>query len=236
MLVRPRRAQAAATLAVRRPSCSRRVPRASAAGRPAAARASPRGRAGAGPSSGSPASPTCGEQPGRIDGEIGAIARRPDPASRARPAQSIATAAGRARHRDAAVATRRRGDRPLVVQADGATAAVAAAPAARQRRARPGTAAPRLAWSADGRAGPGRAPHHLRHVAPDGIRAAAGLRQGLAGAREVDVDDHDLNGLPVLMADVAPADRGPDRDPARPHRRRPRARRTSSCRGSRATG
>ena len=58
----------------------------------------------------------------------------------------------------------------------------------------------------------------------DGLRAAAGFVKGWLEAREIDVVDHDFNGLPVLTAEIGPRRRARDRPP-RPPRRRPRPRR-----------
>ena len=55
----------------------------------------------------------------------------------------------------------------------------------------------------------------------DGLRAAAGFVKGWLEAREIDVEDHDFDGLPVLTADVGPRD-APDARPPRPPRRRAR--------------
>ena len=38
----------------------------------------------------------------------------------------------------------------------------------------------------------------------DGLRAAAGFVKGWLEAREIDVEDHDFNGLPVLTAAIGP--------------------------------
>ena len=38
----------------------------------------------------------------------------------------------------------------------------------------------------------------------DGLRAAAGFVKGWLEAREIDVTDHDFNGLPVLTAEIGP--------------------------------
>ena len=40
----------------------------------------------------------------------------------------------------------------------------------------------------------------------DGLRAAAGFVKGWLEAREIDVEDHDFNGLPVLTAAIGPRD------------------------------
>ena len=40
----------------------------------------------------------------------------------------------------------------------------------------------------------------------DGLRAAAGFVKGWLEAREIDVEDHDFNGLPVLTAGIGPRD------------------------------
>ena len=40
----------------------------------------------------------------------------------------------------------------------------------------------------------------------DGLRAAAGFVKGWLEAREIDVADHDFNGLPVLTAEIGPPD------------------------------
>jgi succinyl-diaminopimelate desuccinylase len=40
----------------------------------------------------------------------------------------------------------------------------------------------------------------------DGLRAAAGFVKGWLEAREIDVEDHDFNGLPVLTAEMGPRD------------------------------
>ena len=40
----------------------------------------------------------------------------------------------------------------------------------------------------------------------DGLRAAAGFVKGWLEAREIDVEDHDFNGLPVLTAEIGPRD------------------------------
>ena len=67
----------------------------------------------------------------------------------------------------------------------------------------------------------------------DGLRAAAGFVKGWLEAREIDVEDHDFNGLPVLTAAHRAARRA-DRRPPRPRRRRALAGRSSSARAWRA--
>src|SRR5581483_10061533 len=68
---------------------------------------------------------------------------------------------------------------------------------------------------------------------PDELRAAAGFVKGWLESRDIAVDDHDHNGLPVLLADVgprAPAENVPyvvfhghlDVVPGRPEQFRPR--------------
>lgn len=43
----------------------------------------------------------------------------------------------------------------------------------------------------------------------DGIRAAAGFVKGWLEAREIEVEDHEFNGLPVLTANIGPPDGAP---------------------------
>ena len=63
----------------------------------------------------------------------------------------------------------------------------------------------------------------------DGLRAAAGFVKGWLEAREIDVEDHDFNGLPVLTAAIGPRDAPTvvlhghvDVVPGRPEQFRPR--------------
>ena len=64
---------------------------------------------------------------------------------------------------------------------------------------------------------------------PDGLRAAAGFVKGTLESRDIDVSDHDHDGLPVLIADIGPP-AGPvvilhghlDVVPARPEQFEPR--------------
>ena len=73
---------------------------------------------------------------------------------------------------------------------------------------------------------------------PEELVAAAGFVKGWLESRDIEVRDHDHNGLPVLVAEVGPARRAerPVRRLPRPSRRRARPARSSSSRGSRATG
>ncbi len=58
----------------------------------------------------------------------------------------------------------------------------------------------------------------------EGLRAAAGFVKGWLGSQDIDVEDRDYDGLPVILADVG-AREGPTLDPARPSRRGPGPRR-----------
>ena len=68
----------------------------------------------------------------------------------------------------------------------------------------------------------------------DGLRAAAGFVKGWLEAREIDVDDHDFNGLPVLTAAIGPRDAPADRRSTATSTSSP-AGPSSSARASRAT-
>ena len=69
----------------------------------------------------------------------------------------------------------------------------------------------------------------------DGLRAAAGFVKGWLEAREIDVEDHDFNGLPVLTAAIGPARRAHRSSSTATSTSCP-ATRSSSSRASRATG
>ena len=70
----------------------------------------------------------------------------------------------------------------------------------------------------------------------EGIKQCAGFVKGWLDARDIEARQIGVRDLPVTMAEVGPGGRADDPAAARPPRRRPRARASSSSPGSTATG